>query len=115
MDVAIDSAYCGLDCVACPAFHAAERLTMAERKAVADKWTIEFGGEFKAEEIDCVGCTHDGRHIPHCESQCEIRRCGMAMAVATCAECADYGCAKLAGLLADFPEARANLEARRLA
>jgi hypothetical protein len=38
----------------------------------------------------------------------------MAKAVATCAECADYGCDKLAGFLASAPEARANLEARRL-
>jgi len=111
--VAIDIAYCGLDCSACPAYHAAERLTMAERQVVADKWTIEFGGEFKAEEIDCVGCTHEGRHIPHCESQCEIRKCGIEKAVATCAECIDYGCDKLAGFLANVPEATANLEARR--
>lgn len=112
--MAIDIACCGLDCAACPAYHGAERLTMAERQVVADKWSIEFGGEFRAEEIDCVGCASEGRHIPHCESQCEIRMCGIAKAVATCAECGDYGCAKLAGFLMGVPDARANLEARRL-
>jgi hypothetical protein len=35
--------------------------------------------------------------------------------VATCAECADFGCVKLAAFLAGVPEAKANLEARRLA
>jgi hypothetical protein len=113
--MAIDIAYCGLDCGTCPAFHASERLTMAERQDVADMWTAKYGGTFTAVEIDCVGCTHEGVHIPHCEDQCEIRKCAMAMAVPTCAECADYGCTKVAGLLADVPEAKANLEARRLA
>jgi hypothetical protein len=112
--VVIDIAYCGLDCGACPAFHAAERLTLAERTAVAEKWTVEFGGINTADDIDCAGCTHEGRHAPYCESGCEIRTCAMAKAVATCAECADYGCDKLAAFLANVPDARANLEARRL-
>jgi hypothetical protein len=34
-------------------------------------------------------------------------------AVASCAECFDYGCDKLAGFLTTVPEAMANLEARR--
>jgi hypothetical protein len=109
----MDIAYCGLDCGACPAYHAAERLTMPERQGVADLWAAKYGGTFIAEEIDCVGCTHEGRHIPHCEDQCEIRKCAMAKSVATCAECADYGCAKVAGLLDSVPEAKANLAARR--
>ena len=110
--MAIDIAYCGLDCGACPAFHAAERLTQDERRAVADKWNVEFGPGHTAADIDCVGCTHHGRHAPYC-GECEIRRCGEEKAVATCAECADYDCRKLAGFLTNVPEARANLEARR--
>ncbi len=110
----IDIAYCGLDCGACPAFHAGERLTLAERAAVAEKWNVEFGGTHTAEDIDCVGCTHEGKHAPYCESGCEIRTCGIARAVATCAECADYGCQKLAGFLAGVPDAKVNLEVRRL-
>ena len=111
----LDIAYCGLDCGACPAFHAVERLTEAERQAVADKWNVEFGGSHTAADIDCVGCTHDGRHAPYCESGCDIRKCASEKALATCAECADYGCATLARFLSDVPDARANLEARRSA
>jgi hypothetical protein len=107
-------AYCGLDCGECPAFHAVERLTLDERQAVADKWNVEFGGSHTVEAIDCVGCTHAGKHSPHCENSCEIRKCGLEKAVTTCAECADYGCEKLAGFLANVPPAKANLEARRL-
>lgn len=111
----MELAYCGLDCAACPAFHAAERLTLDERQAVADRWNMEFGGSHTPVDIDCVGCTHQGRHTPYCESGCDIRRCGEEKGVETCAECADYGCERLAAFLAHVPEATANLEVRRLA
>lgn len=110
--MAIDIAYCGLDCGACPAFHATERLTPDERQAVADKWNVEFGPGHTVADIDCAGCTHEGRHAPYC-SECDIRKCGEEKAVATCAECTDFDCDKLAGFLANVPEARANLEARQ--
>jgi hypothetical protein len=111
--MAMDLAYCGLDCAACPAYHGSERLTMEQRAEVAVKWNAEFGGTHTAEDIDCVGCAGEGRHAPYC-SQCEIRKCGVEKAVATCAECVDYGCEKLTGFLANVPDAKANLEARRL-
>jgi hypothetical protein len=110
----MDIAYCGLDCGECHAFHAVERLTAEERQAVAEKWNVEFGGTHTVVNIDCVGCTLEGHHAPYC-SECAIRKCGAEKAVATCAECADYGCDKLMGFLADVPDAKANLEARRLA
>jgi hypothetical protein len=109
----IDIAYCGLDCGACPAFHAAERLTVEDRQAVADKWNVDFGGSHTVADIDCVGCTHEGKHSPYCDTMCDIRGCAVKRAVATCAECADYGCGKLSGFLANAPEAKTNLEARR--
>ncbi len=111
--MAIHIAYCGLNCGGCPAFHAALRLTEAERQVVAEKWNVDFGGSHTVADIDCVGCTHEGRHAPYCESGCEIRKCAVGRAVTTCAECAAYGCESLAGFLAVVPDARANLEARR--
>ncbi len=108
-----DIAYCGLDCGACPAFHAAERLTVEERQAVADKWNVDFGGTHTVADIDCVGCTHDGKHAPYCDTMCDVRGCAVAKAVETCAECAEYGCDKLAAFHAIAPEAKVNLEARR--
>ncbi len=111
--MAMEIAYCGLDCAACPAFHAAERLTVDERQGVANQWNGEFGGNHTVEDIDCTGCAAtDGHHPPYC-AVCEIRLCAAAKAVPTCAECADYGCEKLAGFLANVPPAKANLEARR--
>jgi hypothetical protein len=109
----MDLAYCGLDCAACPAYHAAERLTVEARQAVAEQWNKEYGGSHTVEDIDCPGCTvAEGHHAPYC-SQCEIRLCAAGKTIPTCAECADYACDKLSGFLAGVPEAKANLEARR--
>ena len=109
----MDLGYCGLDCAACPAYHATERLTVAKRQVVADKWNVEFGGDHTVEDIDCVGCTHEGKHAPYCNGMCDVRGCAIAKVVETCAECAEYDCDKLASFLAMAPEAKVNLEARR--
>ncbi len=108
-------AYCGLDCGVCPAFHAAENRTLAERQKTADEWSKQFNHQLKAEDIDCVGCiSREGKHIGYC-AMCEIRQCGLAKgkAVTTCAACPEYGCAKLEGFLKNVPQAKATLEALR--
>jgi hypothetical protein len=110
--MAMELAYCGLDCAACPAFHAVERLSIEERQAVADKWNVDYGGSHTVADIDCTGCTSVGHHAPYC-SMCEVRLCAADKAVATCAGCTDYACEKLAGFLAGVPEAKANLEGLR--
>jgi hypothetical protein len=113
MPVTTAIACCGLDCAACPAFHAAERLTISERQEVADRWTIQFGGTFKAAEIDCVGCNlAGGPQMAYC-SACEIRLCGQSRGYAACAQCPDYACEKLLAFFAETPDARTNLEAIR--
>jgi hypothetical protein len=109
----LDIAYCGLDCGACPAYHAVERLTVDERQAVANEWNATYGGSHTVADIDCAGCQHDGRHAPHCESMCEIRICAREQAVETCAECAAYACGRLTDFFGMAPEAKPNLEARR--
>jgi hypothetical protein len=106
-------AICGLDCAACPAFHASEKLSMEERRKVADQWSKEYHAEFKAEDVDCVGCiVKDGKHIGYC-SMCELRLCGLGKGYATCADCPDFACAKLEAFHANAPQARANLAAVR--
>jgi hypothetical protein len=106
-------AFCGLDCAACPAYLAAERLSMDERQKIADQWVKEFNAQVSAADIDCVGCmVKDGTHIGHC-SECAIRLCGLERGLANCAVCSDYGCDKLEGFLKNVPHARTNLEALR--
>jgi len=106
-------AYCGLDCAACPALFASQKLSMDERQKIADKWSKEFNNPFKATDIDCVGCTaSEGVHVGYC-AMCGIRRCGIEKGVSNCAGCADFGCAQLEGFLKNVPVAKENLLALR--
>jgi hypothetical protein len=102
-------AMCGLDCAACPAFKASERLSMPERQKIADQWSKEFNGSFTAADIDCVGCpVTAGAHVGYC-AMCQIRACALEKAVSTCAACGQFGCDKLEGFLKNAPQARENL------
>ncbi|MGD2206413.1 MAG: DUF3795 domain-containing protein, partial [Anaerolineae bacterium] len=58
----------------------------------------------------CLGTA--GRKCAHC-AECEIRACAMALNVANCAHCADYGCEKIEGFFGFVPEARATLDGIR--
>ena len=106
--------YCGIDCGACPALIATRTNDAALRAKTAAEWSKSFGHDFKPEEINCTGCpTETGPHIAYCDAVCEIRKCARGRKVATCADCADYGCAPLAGFLKNAPEAKARLDAVR--
>lgn len=106
-------AYCGLDCAACPAFHGAERLSVADREAVARKWTTEFNSPFTANDIDCVGCSvTQGAHVAYC-AMCKIRACAQGRALSNCAACPEFACDQLEGFLTNVPQARETLVALR--
>ncbi len=106
-------AFCGLDCAACPAYHAAEKLSMAEREKVAGDWSKQFNAPIKAVDIDCTGCTaKDGTHVAYC-ARCQIRAGGAGRGLSTCASCPEFACKKLADFMQNVPAARSNLEALR--
>jgi hypothetical protein len=103
-------AMCGLDCAACPAFLAYQTDDKALREKTAAEWSQQFHVELKPADINCVGCVKTkGVHIGHC-GECEIRRCGLAHQVKSCALCDDYPCETIGKFLADVPPAKANLE-----
>lgn len=104
---------CGLDCAACPAYVATIKDDRAALARLAEEWGRQFGFVGTADNVRCVGChATTGPQIGHC-AECEIRRCAIGKGLRTCAECADYGCATLAGFIAHSPEATVNLEALR--
>lgn len=108
-------AYCGLICSECEAYKATQKDDMAALARVAKKWSEEFGGTLTAKDCICDGCIGSGRQIGHC-SECQIRACAAAMDIPNCAHCIDFEtCPKLDGFLANVPDARATLEAVRLA
>ncbi len=110
-------AYCGLNCAACPAYLATQSGDPAALERVAAEWRVAFNApDITAASLACDGClaTIGGRLADYC-AVCEIRACAVERNVVSCAFCADYGCAKLEGFLAQSPAARETLEQLRVA
>ncbi len=101
---------CGLDCLACPAYKATMNDSDEERTQVAKIWSEEYGGELKAEDINCLGCTKvDGPHIGHWDV-CEMRICSTKKGLETCGHCDEMeSCDIIGGLFKVVPVAKENL------
>ncbi len=107
-------AYCGIVCSECPAYIHTQSNDMEALTRLAGEWSQQFNAPITVADCICDGCLGDGRKGGYC-GQCPIRACGVERGVVNCAHCPDYGCEKLAGFLANAPEAKATLEAIRLA
>ena len=107
-------AYCGLDCGECEAYSASQVNDLAGLAEVAKKWAAQFGGkEMGADACICDGCSSGKRISTAHAATCGIRLCASARGVATCAHCADYGCATLQQFFAFAPVLKEKLEAIR--
>lgn len=104
-------AYCGLICTDCPAYLATQANDQAELERVAALWREEYNApDITVASVICDGClTDQGRKCGHC-ADCDIRACAMALNLANCGRCADYGCDKIEGFLGFVPDARATLD-----
>jgi hypothetical protein len=110
-------AYCGLDCVKCPAYVATQANDREGLEKTAAMWREHSNTpEITADSIMCDGCpTVDGRLSNYC-SICEIRACALERSVEICALCTEYdGCGKLATFYEHVPEVKATLDAIRAA
>lgn len=102
-------ACCGLDCSNCGAYIATKDNDDNKRTEVASKWSKEYGGDIKPEDINCSGCCPEGPKFSHC-NVCEIRSCCMEKEVANCAGCDMYACDKLENFFKMVPDARTVLD-----
>ncbi|MFW9853249.1 MAG: DUF3795 domain-containing protein [Candidatus Thorarchaeota archaeon] len=90
-------AFCGINCLECPAYIAKRTDDMELREKTAREWS---GPEepIKPEDINCDGCLIlDKELFKYCNS-CQVRICGLEKEVQNCAHCDDYSCEKLEGL-----------------
>lgn len=103
-------AYCGLACHDCGAYIATMNDDDAKRKEVAELWSKEYGGDVKAEDIDCTGCLSVSENVYQYCKTCEIRKCGMSKEIDNCAFCNDYACDKLLDFFKMVPDAKKRLD-----
>ena len=105
---------CGLDCAQCEAYKLTQANDLVGLEALVAKWKVEFNApDMTIKDATCDGClAASGRVGGYC-AMCAIRACAVERGLATCAECADYGCEKVAGMWKNAPQAKANLDTLR--
>jgi hypothetical protein len=109
-------AFCGLDCAGCDAYQATQADDESAKLKLLERWRVDYNSpEMTLASVTCDGCTTDGRAGGYC-ADCPVRACGKARGVANCAHCEDYAaCGTLQSFIAYIMEAKANLEAIRVA
>lgn len=100
--------YCGINCGECGTFIATLTNDYERKVRSAQNWTNVLGYPTRPEDINCEGCTANGRIFGFCAA-CEIRKCARERKVTNCAYCIDYACSRLTKIHAEEPEARARL------
>ena len=107
-------AYCGLDCLKCPAYIAKRENDNELRIKTAKSWS-SHGFKVEPDQINCDGCHSEGELIDFCSS-CLVRNCAVERELNTCANCVDYPCAekleKLWGQIKS-PQAKSTLDKLR--
>ncbi|MFX1454165.1 MAG: DUF3795 domain-containing protein [Promethearchaeota archaeon] len=100
--------FCGMDCLACPAYIASQLGNKKALKRIVTKWS---NGILKLdrENFDCVGCTEDGQHYSWCDI-CPIRKCNMDKKIKNCAYCIHYPCEELSEPFERLPDTKKTLD-----
>ncbi|MHA2425155.1 MAG: DUF3795 domain-containing protein [Candidatus Thorarchaeota archaeon] len=110
-------ACCGLDCSGCPAIKAKQNNDDELRKKTAQDWSQpEY--EVPFQDVNCDGCrqSSDETIFKHWPPNCPVRNCVFERKLENCANCDDYICDKLDGVLKMMGSAaKDNLEKIRSA
>ena len=107
-------AYCGLTCTACPAYVATQANNLDELEKLAAYAREHYGTpDATAESSMCDGCLSDSPRLCGYCAVCDVRACAMALNLANCAHCPDYGCSKIEKFWSMAPETRVTLDGVR--
>jgi hypothetical protein len=110
-----DFSYCGIDCDSCDVLKATLHGDQEARMRAAklfEKTAREHWGMEKLDPmtLSCEGC-RSGCEQHSGYGRCPMRPCAQKRGLSSCGLCPEWEqCGRLAGLLADAPEARANLQ-----
>ncbi len=83
-------AFCGLDCLNCPAYIAKRDNNHELREKTAKSWS-SAGFKVEPNQINCDGCHSDGELVEFC-TNCIVRNCAIERSFNTCADCGEYPC-----------------------
>ncbi|NPD89327.1 MAG: DUF3795 domain-containing protein [Asgard group archaeon] len=87
-------AFCGIDCLECPAYIAKRTDDVELREKTAQEWSGSEG-PIKPEEINCDGCILLDQELYRFCNDCQVRICGFEKGLQNCAHCNEYSCEKL--------------------
>lgn len=100
-------ARCGYRCDLCLAFRANVEADPLNQQRLSDGWFIYFGFRIPPEKIICDGCLSVG--TPTIDQGCPVRPCAAEKGLASCADCAEYICPRLAERIVVFEDIRQKL------
>jgi len=104
---------CGLVCSGCPAYVATQANDVDAIARVAAEWTVTYNTKVSPEHVWCDGCLTEGPRKCHHAGECEVRACVVERGLSNCAQCDDYGCARIEAFFAMVPQARTVLDGLR--
>lgn len=88
----IRTSYCGISCPECVIYIATKENNVKLKTQIAEKQNKEYGINYTIEDVFCLGCKTDLKHVYYCDEICEIRKCASKEKVITCAHCKNYPC-----------------------
>ena len=103
---------CGIDCKNCDAYIATQKNDIVLMQKLADDFERKYNIKKPLEELECDGCTDEGKHIGFC-AECQIRSCSFGKGFSTCAECDEFPCNKGAFIWTENSQSKATLEGLR--
>ena len=107
-------AFCGLDCMKCPAYMATLSGYKYSKEKIAQEWSKVFDADIDPDDINCMGCkSKSGTCFSYCY-ECSIRLCALARNIDTCSDCSEYPCVDLKEFFELVYDAKQNLENFRL-
>ena len=83
--------FCGYRCDLCQ-FYTKNIKNEKDKEKVSWGCNRIFGGDMKPEDVECVGCKNEGKHL---DPDCPVRPCAIEKVVENCAHCSEFICDKL--------------------
>lgn len=100
---------CGYRCDLCLAYRPNLEANPSNRQVLSDGWHKYFGFRHPPEEIACDGCMGMAENSQLIDTGCPVRPCAIERGHRNCAECDDYGCARLAKRWVEYEEVAARM------